>query len=238
MLLIDVASLDSHACSWTSELTCTNALEMLRFCCSSVISFSCGLSARKVFVNGWTRRLPRCLKMRSITTPRKATCQNWDGSFSKIHCNTLCTSLEQVVFLDNQSGRDLVTVLRSMRTGVSMPDDVWERLAAREVDAGDLQSNQQLRQRFLSAHWGAFSWEQVGRLQQIQAGYEALNAQQTIYFVQAVDHGNRWSYSDTRRDGGCVKASQHELPLGICWVCCLCTWGCLLVFLLFCRRVG
>ena len=107
-------------------------------------------------------------------------------------------------FLDNQSGRDLVTVLRSMRTGVSMPDDVWERLAAREVDAGDLQSNQQLRQRFLSAHWGAFSWEQVGRLQQIRAGYEALNAQQTIYYVQAVD---------TATDGRTLTREETEAAL-------------------------
>ena len=107
-------------------------------------------------------------------------------------------------FLDNQSGRDLVTVLRSMRTGVSMPDDVWERLAAREVDAGGLQSNQQLRQRFLSAHWGAFSWEQVGRLQQIRAGYEALNAQQTIYYVQAVD---------TATDGRTLTREETEAAL-------------------------
>ena len=107
-------------------------------------------------------------------------------------------------FLDNQSGRDLVTVLRSMRTGVSMPDDAWERLAAREVDAGALQSNQQLRQRFLSAHWGAFSWEQVGRLQQIRAGYEALNAQQTIYYVQAVD---------TATDGRTLTREETEAAL-------------------------
>ena len=33
----------------------------------------------------------------------------------------------------------------------------------------------------------AFSWEQVGRLQQIRAGYEALHAKQTIYYVQAMD---------------------------------------------------
>ena len=33
----------------------------------------------------------------------------------------------------------------------------------------------------------AFSWEQVGRLQQIRAGCEALHAKQTMYYVQAVD---------------------------------------------------
>ena len=40
---------------------------------------------------------------------------------------------------------------------------------------------------FLRTGGGAFSWEQVGRLQQIQAGYEALHAKQTIYYAQAVD---------------------------------------------------
>ncbi len=107
-------------------------------------------------------------------------------------------------FLESPSGRDLVAVLQSMRTGTPMPDDVWERLRAREVDIGALQSDQQLRQRFLSAHWGAFSWEQVGRLQQIRAGYEALNTQQTIYYVQAVD---------TATDGRTLTREETEAAL-------------------------
>jgi len=37
-----------------------------------------------------------------------------------------------------------------------------------------------------------------------------LTAQQTISYVQVVRHGNRWSYSGTWGDGGCVIASQHE----------------------------
>ena len=85
-----------------------------------------------------------------------------------------------------------------------MPDDVWESLRAREVDAGALQSNPHLPQRFLSSHWVAFSWEQVGRLQQIRAGYEALNAQQTLYYVQAVD---------TATDGRTLTREETEAAL-------------------------
>ena len=123
-----------------------------------------------------------------------------------------------------------------------MPDDVWESLRAREVDAGALQSNPHLPQRFLSSHWVAFSWEQVGRLQQIRAGYEALNAQQTLYYVQAVD---------TATDGRTLTREETEAALkqvnmnttgylggwgGVGYVA-LCTWGCLLVSLQFCQLV-
>ncbi|CAE7222568.1 hypothetical protein AK812_SmicGene41034 [Symbiodinium microadriaticum] len=86
-----------------------------------------------------------------------------------------------------QSGKDLVAILEHMRAGTAMPDALWGSLQSRELRPRDLSSNDDLQQRFFGAHWGAFAWDQVARLQQIRAGHEAAAAGQTLYYVQAVD---------------------------------------------------
>lgn len=109
-------------------------------------------------------------------------------------------------FLDNESGRDLVDILQCMRSGKTLPEALWAKLQARELDTQVVQADAVLRQRFFRCHWGGFSWEQVSRLQQLQAAHEAEAAGQTLYYIQAVDRST---------DGRELTARQtHEFESG------------------------
>ena len=90
-------------------------------------------------------------------------------------------------FLDNDSGRDLVEILRCMRNGKALPEALWGKLQARELDMQVLETDAALRERLFKCHWGGFSWEQVSRLQHLRAAHEAEATGQTLYYVQAVD---------------------------------------------------
>ena len=76
-------------------------------------------------------------------------------------------------FLNNESGQDLVNILQCMRSGKALPEALWAKLQARELDPQALETDASLRKRFFKCHWGGFSWEQVSRLQQLRAAHEA-----------------------------------------------------------------
>ena len=106
-------------------------------------------------------------------------------------------------FLDNDSGRDLVEILRCMRNGKALPEALWGKLQARELDMQVLETDAALRERLFKCHWGGFSWEQVSRLQHLRAAHEAEATGQTLYYVQAVD----------RSTDGRELTSQQTVPL-------------------------
>ena len=121
-------------------------------------------------------------------------CQETESNVSELGRLMFKYSIQHVVhftgtgrFSTCQSGKDLVAILEHMRAGTAMPDALWGSLQSRELRPRDLSSNDDLQQRFFGAHWGAFAWDQVARLQQIRAGHEAAAAGQTLYYVQAVD---------------------------------------------------
>lgn len=56
-------------------------------------------------------------------------------------------------FLDNDSGRDLVEILQCMRNGKALPEALWGKLQARELDTQVLGTDAALRERFFKCHW-------------------------------------------------------------------------------------
>ena len=134
-------------------------------------------------------------------------------------------SLQRVVhftgsgrFSDCPSGQQLVAILKSMREGKEMSDDLWAALEARAYGKKELQA-EELRQRLLDAHWGGLAWEQVARLQHLRVGLEGKELKKTVYFVQAIDRAtgpNELTREQSMAALQIVNMTKTHYLIGIC----------------------
>jgi hypothetical protein len=97
------------------------------------------------------------------------------------------------------SGQDLVQLLACMRESKSIPEELWQKVKAREIDLETDQSNM-FKEGCFDGIEGAFWWELVTRLQQMRAIRQANAAGKRVYYVQAVDAFQTNSASMTRHD--------------------------------------
>ena len=117
------------------------------------------------------------------------------------------------------SGQQLVRILLSMRRGEHLEDALWEALESRVISREQLFSDNSLRSRLLSAHWGGLAWEQVARLQHLRVAWEAQQRSTTLFLVQAIDRAS--GPTDLTREQSLkalqvVNMTRTQYLMGIC----------------------
>ena len=162
------------------------------------------------YMQQWFGKMPIGIQLGDFMQLRPATkrslCEWIDETFTEEELNaageSTASELGRYLFKDSfthvvqfhgtgrfstcNDGKDLVELLACMRAGRKMPDALWAKLKAQEIDL-DGDDARLHDAKFDFAHEGAFVWEIVARLQQLRAMRDAAKAGKRLYYVQAVD---------------------------------------------------
>jgi hypothetical protein len=84
-----------------------------------------------------------------------------------------------------------------------MPDELWEKLVARDLKNDGIADQRLQEERFLDGHEGGLIWEVVARAQQKRAERDAKRRNEILFYSQAVD-------TPTRTAAALDKDTVHE----------------------------